>query len=427
MERASQNNGEGRYSVGRRRRPSGRSRRRERNYPNSNENNPGTSGTSPCRILDLPDDVIYIIFQYLGPDSLCRLSQVCQRFRQLSSEDSVWLPFEKERSLLRSSNSRCILSLKERYRVSLNWESGRRHEAWLLRHNFRLLPWIQKDQNNTLWVSRGSRILKFDVKDNGRLRESAGGPLYGLNSDVTRFVVNNGIVVSGCRGGGVSTWEASSGVQLMHCYNAHSSETQCVDVADDVIVSGSKDNTMKVLSMFPEDKQRVRQSFNIGDRIWSLSVSPNKSTVAVGTACYNNPAICLLDIHSGQLLGHLGDEHKRGSGVLDLKFESPNILLTCGHDTYLRMWDMRTHTCVSSWEDPFDSTLYCLQTDGQCSMLTGTARHGLVRLWDKRQQNHVQIYYSGGQHSPVYSLAGSSQHLYVALDMGLYFVDFSIH
>ena len=47
---------------------------------------------------------------------------------------------------------------------------------------------------------------------------------------------------------------------------------------------------------------------------------------------------------SGELLGHLGDEHKRGSGVLDMRFESPNILLTCGHDTYLRMWDLRTHT-----------------------------------------------------------------------------------
>ena len=46
---------------------------------------------------------------------------------------------------------------------------------------------------------------------------------------------------------------------------------------------------------------------------------------------------------------------------------------------------------VSKWEDPFDSAVYCLQTDGQSAMLTGTARHGLVRLWDKRQQEHVQV------------------------------------
>ena len=46
---------------------------------------------------------------------------------------------------------------------------------------------------------------------------------------------------------------------------------------------------------------------------------------------------------------------------------------------------------VIKWEDPFDSAVYCLQTDGQAAMLTGTARHGLVRLWDKRQQEHVQV------------------------------------
>lgn len=30
-----------------------------------------------------------------------------------------------------------------------------------------------------------------------------------------------------------------------------------------------------------------------------------------------------------------------GAGVLDLKFESPNILLSCGYDTAVRLWDMR--------------------------------------------------------------------------------------
>ena len=44
----------------------------------------------------------------------------------------------------------------------------------------------------------------------------------------------------------MSTWEASSGVQLLNCKDAHCSDTQCVDVVDDVIVSGSKDKTVKV-------------------------------------------------------------------------------------------------------------------------------------------------------------------------------------
>lgn len=43
------------------------------------------------------------------------------------------------------------------------------------------------------------------------------------------------------------------------------------------------------------------------------------------------------------------------------------------------------------WEEPFDSTLYCVQSDGHYAVITGTARHGLVRLWDKRQTRPVQV------------------------------------
>lgn len=32
---------------------------------------------------------------------------------------------------------------------------------------------------------------------------------------------------------------------------------------------------------------------------------------------------------------------KLGAGVMDIKFESPNILLSCGYDTAVRLWDIR--------------------------------------------------------------------------------------
>ena len=58
----------------------------------------------------------------------------------------------------------------------------------------------------------------------------------------------------------------------------------------------------------------------------------------------------------------------------------------------------------------FLELLNSLATDGSHSLLTGTARHGLVRLWDMRDTSaHVAHYYVGhpylGQSSPVYSVA----------------------
>ncbi|KAL8560908.1 hypothetical protein ACOMHN_035848 [Nucella lapillus] len=376
----------------------------------------------------LKDDVWFFIFRYLSPGALCKLCRVCKCLRQLASEDCVWLPHEKDCVLMRSADSRRGRSssfLKEQCRVSRNWETAHRREFWLLRYNNRLLPWLQRSED-TLLVSKGNIIQQFAVQPSGFLQERCRAALTGLRTDVTRFVVNNGIVVAGCRDGGVSTWEAASGVQLLHHRDAHSSDTQCVQVVGSAIVSASKDKTVKVLSMYPDDTEREKTCFNVGDRVWSLAASPDGSTVAVGTACHDNPAVCLLDVNSGEFLGHLEDHLKRGFGVLDMKFESPHLLLTCGHDTYLRLWDLRTRSCVNKWEDQFDSTVYCLQSDGHNTMLTGTARHGLVRLWDKRQPENLQIYNSGDQNSPVYSMVATSRHLYLAMDLGLDLVDFSL-
>jgi hypothetical protein len=46
---------------------------------------------------------------------------------------------------------------------------------------------------------------------------------------------------------------------------------------------------------------------------------------------------------------------------------------------------------VAFWEEPFDSALYCVRSDGSNAFLVGTARHGMVRLWDKRNKSSVQV------------------------------------
>lgn len=49
--------------------------------------------------------------------------------------------------------------------------------------------------------------------------------------------------------------------------------------------------------------------------------------------------------------------------------------------------------CVMEWEEPHDSTLYCLQTDGNHLLATGSSYYGVVRLWDRRQRAclHVSV------------------------------------
>ena len=82
-----------------------------------------------------------------------------------------------------------------------------------------------------------------------------------------------------------------------------------------------------------------------------------------------------------------------------------------------------------TWEEPFDQAIYCLATDGNWTLVCGTARHGMVRLWDMRHSKPVQMFYVkhpfSGQSSPVYSVAFDQKNLYVALDQCVNLLSFS--
>ena len=80
-----------------------------------------------------------------------------------------------------------------------------------------------------------------------------------------------------------------------------------------------------------------------------------------------------------------------------------------------------------SWEEPYDSTVYTVRSDGGNSVLAGTAKYGLIHLWDKRTAKSTQMYYVGQRYSssPVYSLAFDARYMYVALDREISMVDFT--
>ncbi|RMC11465.1 hypothetical protein DUI87_11584 [Hirundo rustica rustica] len=134
------------------------------------------------------------------------------------------------------------------------------------------------------------------------------------------------------------------------------------------------------------------------------------------------------ELESGQLLTCLGTDFHRGAGVLDVFYETPSLLLSCGYDTYIRYWDIRTSTrkCVQEWEEPHDSALYCIRSDKNHMIASGSSYYGVVRLWDKRQTRCLQSFHlSSPTSSPVYCLRFSTTHLYAALASALHVLDFT--
>ncbi|KAM4591529.1 F-box/WD repeat-containing protein 4 isoform 2-T2 [Odontesthes bonariensis] len=153
------------------------------------------------------------------------------------------------------------------------------------------------------------------------------------------------------------------------------------------------------------------------------------SSFVTGTACCENfSPLRIWDVERSACVCNLGSEFRRGAGVLDIVFESPFQLYTCGYDTFIRLWDLRLspQKCMMKWEEPHDSTLYCIQTDGNHMIASGSSYYGVVRLWDKRQSECLQFFQlcSDPVSSPVYCLRFNSSHLYAALATALHSLDF---
>ncbi|KAH3802902.1 F-box/WD repeat-containing protein 4-like [Dreissena polymorpha] len=380
-------------------------------------------------LTELPDVVLFAVFSHCTTETLGKICQVCKRLQKLVYCDIVWAKFAKQALMIYASGRKSkwkVTCLHEHCRLSTHWVRKQCTEFILARNSSRLLPWMQMDQDK-LWVSSKHLIRSYNLHVRGLPKKAKKHVLALPNTqDVTRFAVKDNVVVSGCRDGSVYMFEGGRCVKAF--YKLHETDAQAVDFHNNILVSGSRDKTVKIVSLGNEvshdHHQPIRAVINLRERVWSLAIQPAGGSFTVGTAgVRGTPSLSVWDLHSESLLHTLGD-YRYGAGVLDMKYEDDHCLLSCGYDACLRLWDLRTGKCVNEWTEPYDSTLYCVQTDSNVAMVTGTAQHGMVRLWDKRTNVPVQEYFFG-QKSPVYSLAFDSRRIYAALDLSTNYKDFT--
>ncbi|OWF38310.1 F-box/WD repeat-containing protein 4 [Mizuhopecten yessoensis] len=376
----------------------------------------------------LPDDVLYAILLKLDIQSLGRVCSTCRRLQSLAETDFVWTRHGGRRTLIqesgRSKQTEC--SYKEKVRLSYNWENAVFQNEVITRNQVKQMPWLQCDEAG-LWVSSDQHIKYFSTNRHRGSKHLH--TLRGVKHDITHFVLQDETVVAGCSDGSIIRWNKTSETPTF-THKVHDSHVHKVDARENLVLSSSTDNTVRLMDIDQAAENRVVKVFEVEDRVWSVGVSPDGRWCVGGTAASTEqkPPLIVWDLARLTKVCNLGTDHKKGAGVFDLKFESPNLLLTGGYDTILRLWDMRTFTCVSEWEEPFDYAIYCIQSDNNMTMFTGTARSSMTRLWDKRKTKPVSLYHPPARKrdSPVYSLAYDTSHLFVALDLSIHRLDFSM-
>ncbi|XP_058506757.1 F-box/WD repeat-containing protein 4 isoform X1 [Solea solea] len=379
-------------------------------------------------LQQLPEDVLYQIMSYLDCRSLSRMCQVCRSICVFVNRDAVWRSVAKH--FLNTGISRDGMDiyphipLKERVKIAQNWCDGVCRRATLLKWKTKLLPWLQLERD-LLFLSQAADIGVHRLrKDSGRLQRNPSQIYSGHDGDVCRFVLTDSHLISGGSDGRILVHSRTSNMSTQ--LSGHNQEVNCLDSKDGLIVSGSRDQTTRIWTL---TSKYPRDTIPMYDRVWSVAISPTVSSFVTGTACCQNfSPLRIWDAERLECVCSLGSEFRRGAGVLDMVFESPSQLFTCGYDTFIRLWDLRLspRKCVMEWEEPHDSALYCIQTDRNHMIASGSSYYGVVRLWDKRQTECLQFFQLSTESvsSPVYCLQFSSTHLYAALATALHSLDF---
>uniref|UniRef100_A0A8C7U8Z0 F-box and WD repeat domain containing 4 n=1 Tax=Oncorhynchus mykiss TaxID=8022 RepID=A0A8C7U8Z0_ONCMY len=301
-------------------------------------------------LFQLPDDVLYHIMSNLEYKSLSRLSQVCKTVYQFANRDAVRRKIEKE---FINTGMYLHIPLKDRVKVSQNWSHG---------------------------ICRKEVTLKWRINLDGDVLYLSQAADIGVCTSLVEEVIichSYGKILVHHRRNGFSVE-----------YSGHKQEVNCLGCIEGLMVCGSRDRTARIWTL---SSNCPRGTIPMNDKVWSVAISPT-------LRC--------------ELLCCLGSESQRDAGVVDIDYESPFQQLTCGYDAYIHSWDLRlSPQCVIEWEEPHDSALYCIQTDGNHMIASGSSYDGVIRMWDKWQTRCVEMFQlSSAVSSPVWSPDAALHH-----------------
>lgn len=113
---------------------------------------------------------------------------------------------------------------------------------------FSLMPWIQLERSKQLFVAQAADVIVYQNRRHNN-KQSSWEPIKtfrGHHGDVSKFVLAGDQLVTCSVDNSVRTWS----LQTAECdglFHGHTGVVHSVDCFDDVIVTGSRDRTVKVM------------------------------------------------------------------------------------------------------------------------------------------------------------------------------------
>ncbi|XP_053615722.1 uncharacterized protein LOC128678304 [Plodia interpunctella] len=410
-------------------------------------------------LLSLPPEVMSYIFIKLNKNELRNLMLTCKFLRKIIINDNTLWRSQQHHGLIifNSFGNRKpdTITWYDRCRISYNWCNGIYQNKVLLHHYVNYMPWIKFHNSEILVVSFGSELHAYKSDRKGipnchkvawKLKVPTVKRDDVRTNDVSRFVFKDQFLVCGNRDGCFALYHTNDIAKmpqfLCHVVDCHDNgllEVTAVELINKtegcpIVVSGSNYSPNLKLFSIKLDNNTQR---SLDDEMGHIDCRNIEIENGRGVSCiqcnsmndrlivglYENSKPILIDVNIGEVIMTQSESR---NVVRDVQWHNENVIVYVTHSGSLQLIDTRTHEVIFHQLDPFQSTLYCVKSDGDRAVVVGSAEYSRCVLFDVRNmKHHQQIYFTQKKVSPIYSLDFDSTKLIAAADRSVAVLNFN--
>ena len=224
---------------------------------------------------------------------------------------------------------------------------------------FSYMPKIKLSSHTyQLYVAYGNTICRYKSDRVERMNSGHRSPYWSFKTETSRdvngFMIHGDTLYSYGDDGCIRTYMHRTGkktIDVLDTLNLHRGRLRCADMNDDVIVSWSTENNscLKICPRSLDGTSFRGEKFH--DYLWSIRIVEGRQQFLTGgsghrLSSHRETALNLWDIDRGERVHAFHSDRelkgREGGGVYDIKMDNYNEVLTCGYDTSIRLWDLRT-------------------------------------------------------------------------------------
>ncbi|RUP51418.1 WD40-repeat-containing domain protein [Jimgerdemannia flammicorona] len=174
-------------------------------------------------------------------------------------------------------------------------------------------------------------------------------------------------IVSGSRDNTIKVWDTHSG-RCLRTLVAHTGSVLCLQYDEKYIISGSSDNSIIQWDVRTGAVVRILKGHT--EPVFNLKIDRDHIV-----SCSKDRTVRVWDLHTGELLRTLVG-HRAAVNAVQFR---QGLIVSASGDRTVKVWDLRTGECVRTF-DSHARGIACVQFDGK--LVVSGSSDKTIKVWD---------------------------------------------